>query len=88
MAKVHRRNSLIPELIKQKLKQELEDPEGFDSYKEIQQWLRSVYGLEVSYYTVHKTVSYKLKSKLKVTRPINIKQEKDVVNNFKKNCQN
>jgi len=42
------RNSLIPELINQKLKQELEDPERFDSYKEIQQWLRSVYGLEVN----------------------------------------
>ncbi len=58
------------------------------SYKEIQQWLRSVHDVEASYHTVHKTVRYKLKSKLKVPRPVNIKQEKEAIDNFKKNYQN
>ncbi len=82
------RTPLIPEEVKERLQEELKDPEGFDSYKEIQQWLRSAHDVEVSYHTVHKTVRYKLKSKLKVPRPVNIKQEKEAVENFKKNCQN
>ncbi|MGV2830995.1 hypothetical protein [Myxosarcina sp. GI1(2024)] len=64
------------------------EPEGFDSYQEIQQWLWSVHDVEASYWTVHKTVRYQLKSKLKVPRPINLKQEPGAVENFKKNCQN
>ncbi|MGV2827740.1 hypothetical protein [Myxosarcina sp. GI1(2024)] len=55
---------------------------------EIQQWLWSVHDVEASYWTVHKTVRYQLKSKLKVPRPINLKQEPGAVENFKKNCQN
>lgn len=78
---------LISEAIKEKLNQELLDPEGFDSYQEIQHWLRSVHDVEASYSTVHKTVRYRLKSKLKVPRPVNLKQEKGAVENFKKNFQ-
>ncbi|MDJ0715788.1 MAG: helix-turn-helix domain-containing protein [Prochloraceae cyanobacterium] len=78
------RTPLISEEVKEKLNQELSDPEGFDSYKEIQQWLRSVHDVEASYYTVHKTVRYQLKSKLKIPRPVNIKQEKGAVETFKK----
>ena len=43
------RTSLISEDIKQKLTEELQDPEGFDSYKEIQFWLKSLYNIEASY---------------------------------------
>ena len=78
------RTSLISEDIKQKLREELQEPEGFDSYKEIQLWLKSIYNIEASYYTVHKIVRYKLKSKLKIPRPVNIKQEKNAVEGFKK----
>ena len=34
------RTPLISEKLKETLKQELSDPEGFDSYKEIQRWHR------------------------------------------------
>ena len=81
------RKPLISEAVKEKLNQELSDPEGFDSYQEIQQWLLCVHDVEASYWTVHKTVRYRLKSKLKVPRPVNLKQEPGAVENFKKNCQ-
>lgn len=81
------RTPLISEEVKEKLNQELLDPEGFDSYQEIQQWLWSVHDVEASYWTVHKTVRYQLKSKLKVPRRVNLKQEQGAVENFKKNCQ-
>ena len=37
------RTPLISEKLKETLNQELSDPEGFDSYKEIQRWLKSVH---------------------------------------------
>ena len=81
------RKPSISEEVQEKLNQELSDPEGFDSYKEIQQWLYSVHDVEASYWTVHKTVRYRLKSKLKVPRPVNLKQEPEAIEKFKKNCQ-
>ena len=42
------RTPLISEKLKETLKQELSDPEGFDSYKEIQRWLKSVHDVEAS----------------------------------------
>ena len=75
-------NNAIP-----KLKEELEDSEGFLSYKEIQKWLKLFYDHEISYSAVHKLVRYKLKAKLKVPRPVNIKQKKGVKEEFKKNFQ-
>ena len=65
------------------LKRELEDPEGFDSYGEVQRWLSLFHGQEVPYKTVHKTVRYYLKSKLKVPRPVADKQEAGAVEAFK-----
>lgn len=52
-----------------KLQERLSDPVGFESYGAIQQWLATECGLEVPYKTVHKTVHYRLKAKLKVPRP-------------------
>lgn len=78
------RQSLIPETVKDQLKGELEDPEGFNSYTEIQKWLLSVYDIQASYGTIYKIARYQLKAKLQVPGPVNIKQEKDAVNNFKK----
>ncbi len=71
--------------IEENLKQELQDPEGFSSYKEIQTWLRVVHDIEMSYTGVHQLVHYRLKAKLKVPRPVHIKQEKGAVEDFKKN---
>ncbi len=42
------------------------------------------YALEVPYKTVHKTVHYKLRAKLKVARPIHQKRLEEAVVAFKK----
>lgn len=71
--------------IEESLKQELQDEEGFSSYKEIQTWLKAVHDLEMSYTGVHQLVRYKLKAKLKTPRPVHLKQEVGIVEEFKKN---
>lgn len=53
----------------EQLKQQLSQPEGFASYGAIQTWLSQRCGIEVPYSTVHRTVRYQLKAKLKVPRP-------------------
>lgn len=65
------------------LKRELEDPEGFQSYGEIQHWLAVVHGKEIPYKTVHQTVRYRLKAKLKVPRPVSERQSQGAVDAFK-----
>lgn len=75
----------ITKEIEEKLKKELNEVEGFSSYKEVQTWLRAVEGIEMSYTGVHQAVRYRLKGKLKVPRPVHVKQESGVVEQFKKN---
>lgn len=53
----------------EKLKARLSEPRGFESYGAIQQWLLDECELDVPYKTVHQTVHYRLKAKLKVPRP-------------------
>ena len=60
-------------------------PEGFNSYTEIQTWLKAVEGIEASYKVVHDTVRYRMKAKLKVPRPVGIKYCKEAEEEFKKN---
>lgn len=62
--------SLSPEAI-ERLKQKLQNPEGFKSYGEIQSWLREECGVEVDYYVVYRTVRYKLKAKMKMSKTSN-----------------
>ena len=64
------------------LKRELQEPEGFSSYGEVQQWLAAVQGQSVPYKTVHKTVRYRLKAKLKVPRPVSEKQSPGACESF------
>lgn len=75
-AKVTGRPSLIKGKVLESLIEKLSNPDGFKSYLEIQSWLKNEHNLEIKYYTVHHTVRYKLKSKLKVVRPSNIKKDK------------
>ena len=75
----------IPAQAIAKLKEELKNPEGFQSYSEIQLWLRTCFEIDVAYRTVHELVRYKLKAKLKVPRPLDIKQNKEAKENFNKN---
>jgi transposase len=66
------------------LKERLEQGAGFKSYGEIVQWLKTEYGLELSYGTVYSWVHYRLKAKLKVPRPQSAKQDVAAVEQFKK----
>ena len=68
----------------QRLQQRLQSPAGFTSYGEIQQWLQQEFNQDVKYKTVHKTVLYRLKAKLKVPRPRSLQQDEQAVGLFKK----
>jgi len=48
--------------------------EGFDSYKQVQEWIGREFGRDVPYPTVHRIVRYRLQSKLKRARPRNVKK--------------
>jgi len=64
------RKPVIPGAAMAGLQKRLQDPNSFfSSYGEIQTWLQSEYGLDVSYKVVYATVRYKLKAGLKVRRP-------------------
>ena len=58
----------IPPEVMETLKNRLSEPEGFGSYKEIQQWLADEHGVELPYSTVHGIVRYDLEAKPKVPR--------------------
>jgi putative transposase len=73
-----------PETV-ERLSKELQEPEGFSSYKEVHQWLTSCCEVKVAYRTVHQWARYRLKGKLKVPRPVSEKQKPGVVEEFKKN---
>lgn len=66
------------------LKARLAQAQGFRSYIEIKQWLKQEYGREINYKSVHKTVRYRLKAKLKVPRPQSHKQDPQAVSTFQK----
>lgn len=70
----------------ERLKQKLTQPQGFHSYKQIQEWLISELGLDIAYKTVYQLVRYQLGAKLKVPRPKSRKQHPDSQSHFKKNC--
>jgi transposase len=67
-----------------RLQERLNQPQGFQSYGEIQQWLQQELGMTVKYKTVHQTVRYRLKAKLKVPRPRSLEQDEQSVSLFKK----
>lgn len=68
----------------EQLETRLQQPEGFKSYVEIQQWLEQRFGKTIKYKTVYKTVRYRLNAKLKVPRPQSLKQDEASVSLFKK----
>lgn len=79
------RPSLVTSAALDGLKQRLsEATEGFRSYGEVQNWLAQHYQVKAAYPTVHALVRYKLRSKLKVARPISAQQVPHVVEEFKK----
>src|SRR4028119_1393489 len=70
-----------PETV-ERLSKELQEPEGFNSYKEVHQWLRSCCEVKVAYRTVDQWARYRLKSKLKVPRPVSEKQKSGAPEEF------
>lgn len=68
-----KRSPLTPEQLAQ-LDQALQQPNGFGSYGEIQRWINTTFGVQLSYNAVHKVVRYKLRAKLKVPRPSHTKK--------------
>jgi transposase len=77
------KSSTIPANIIEKLKEKLTDPLGFNSYKEIQDWLKSEHNVSVGYFVVYRVVRRLLKAKPKVPRPSSSKQDKAAVQRFK-----
>ena len=59
---------------KEKLRHQLQQPEGFASYTAIQAWLLDECQLQIPYKTVHKIVRYGLQARPKVARPAHIKK--------------
>ena len=79
------RKSKLPRWAMKALEKQLQQPQRFKSYRQIQQWLRESLGLEVQYATVHRLVRYQLQAKLKVPRTTNPKQDRQKFDEFKKN---
>ena len=78
----------IPADIVEKLKVRLRDPLGFNSYKEIQEWLKSEHQLEVGYFVVYRLVRQVLQAKLKVPRPTSAKKNEAASEQFKQDLAN
>lgn len=78
------RPRVIPEWAEKALVKRLNEPEGFNSYQEIVDWLSQKLGVPSCYKTVHKLVHYRLASQPKVPRTQSIKQSEAQVKAFKK----
>jgi transposase len=78
----------LPASVQEALKRRLQEPPGFKSYGAIQEWLYQEYGLETNYKTVHQTVRYKLRAKLKVARPRRIHRHEQAGVALKKAIEN
>ncbi len=74
----------IPEWAEKALDKRLHEPQGFNGYQEIVEWLEQNLGVKTCYKTVHKLVHYRLSSSPKVPRPISVEQSKPQVEAFKK----
>jgi transposase len=68
------RPRIVPAWAVERLKRRLAEPEGCKSYGAVQQWLSDTLGIEAAYATVYHLVRYRLKAKLKVARPVHLKQ--------------
>jgi hypothetical protein len=66
------------------LEKRLQDPEGFESYQAICDWLEHTLGLSVPYKTVHKLAYQRLGGLPKVPRPQSDKQSKAQIEAYKK----
>jgi len=77
----------IPTWAEKALFKRLHEPQGFNSYQEIVEWLEQNLGVNTCYKTVHKLVYYRLQSCPKMPRPKSLKQSQAQVEAFKKTLQ-
>ena len=66
------------------LKEELNNEKGFNSYHEIKLWVKNELKVDIPYHTLWNLVRKRLKAKLKVPRPVNIKKDDEKEESFKK----
>ncbi len=78
------RRQSIPQWAQEALNQRLHQPEGFESYGEICQWLESQLGISAPYKTVHQLVHYRLKASPKAARPVSAASAEERVEAYKK----
>jgi hypothetical protein len=70
---------------RERLSNQLQDPEGFSSYKEVPQWLTSCCKVKVAYQIVHPWAIYRRWRKIKSPRSCSReKQKAGAVEEFKK----
>jgi transposase len=69
------RPRVIPAWAVVSLRRRLNEPEGFGSYLQVQQWLADTLNVEAEYATVHHLVRYRLGAKLKAARPVHAQQD-------------
>jgi transposase len=79
------KSALIPETVMKQLHERLSQPQGFNSYSQIQPWLTQDCQIAIAYKSVHKIVRYQLNAKLKVPRPHSAKASPEVQEAFQKN---
>lgn len=63
------RKPAIPQAVMEQLRQQLENPDQFRSYGAVKNWLKEECGIDASYKVVHEAVRYKLKVRLKSSKP-------------------
>lgn len=66
------------------LQNRLAEPQGFDGYQAICDWLERELGIEAAYKTVHQLVHYHLQSSPKVPRPVSVEQSSEQLETYKK----
>jgi transposase len=76
----------IPGWAERALETQLQQPEGFDSYGEICQWLKTNLGITAKYTTVYKHVHDRLGASPKVARPQSQLQSEVAKQAYKKTC--
>ncbi len=74
----------IPLWAQKALAKRLEEPEGFESYNAICQWLDRNLGIKANYKTVHGLVYYRLQASPKIPRPQSLEQSEERLEAFKK----